>query len=113
MKAVKFLQYQTRPSFHWQGIKNWKDATIAYNTHLRSDCHKERCEILELRNTTSDVAEQLSKKYKEENELNWMMLIKILQTDLFLARQGLPLRGQTEWEDCNYTAVAFTKHWLS
>ena len=61
-----------------------------YNTHLRSDCHKERCEILELRNTTSDVAEQLSKKYKEENELNWMMLIKILQTVLFLARQGLP-----------------------
>ena len=73
----KFLASTKRdPAFISKGFKNWKDATIAFNAHLRSDCHKEGCEILELRSTTNDVAENLSKMYKEENELNRMMLIK-------------------------------------
>ena len=93
------------PAFISKGFKNWKDATIAFNAHLRSDCHKEGCEILELRSTTNDVAENLSKTYKEENELNRMMFIKFLQNVRFLARQGLSLRGHKDDEDSNFTQL--------
>ena len=102
----KFLASTKRdPAFISKGFKNWKDATIAFNAHLRSDCHKEGCEILELRSTTNDVAENLSKMYKEENELNRMMLIKFLQNVRFLARQGLSLRGHKDDEDSNFTQL--------
>ncbi|KAL5481387.1 hypothetical protein EMCRGX_G021530 [Ephydatia muelleri] len=102
----KFLASTKRdPAFISKGFKNWKDATIAFNAHLRSDCHKEGCEILELRSTTNDVAENLSNMYKEENELNRMMLIKILQNVRFLARQGLSLRGHKDDEDSNFTQL--------
>ncbi|KAL5460140.1 hypothetical protein EMCRGX_G033567 [Ephydatia muelleri] len=43
--------------------------------------------------------------YKEENELNKMMLIKILQNVRFLARQGLSLRGHKDDEDSNFTQL--------
>ena len=102
----KFLASTKRdPAFISKGFKNWKDATIAFNAHLRSDCHKEGCEILELRSTTNDVAENSSKMYKEENELNRMMLIKFLQNVRFLARQGLSLSGHKDDEDSNFTQL--------
>ena len=43
--------------------------------------------------------------YKEENELNRMMLIKILQNVRFLARQGLLLRLHKDGEDSNFTQL--------
>ena len=56
----RFLARTKRdPAFISKGFKNWKDATIALNTHLRSDYHKKGCEILELCSTTGDVAENV------------------------------------------------------
>ena len=31
-----------------EGFRNWKDVTVAFNKHLKSDCHKEGVEIYEL-----------------------------------------------------------------
>ena len=113
----KFLASTKRdPAFISKGFKNWKNATIAFNAHLRSDCHKEGCEILELRSTTNDVAENLSKMYKEENELNRMMLIKILQNVQFLAHQGYvdgttQLRLKFLTSDLQNISVAVVLNW--
>ena len=63
-KLDKFLASTKRDPLS-KGFKNWKDATIAFNAHLRSDCHKEGCEILELRSTTNDVAENLKVQGRE------------------------------------------------
>ena len=104
-----FARTKRDPAFISKGFKNWKNATIAFNAHLRSDCHKKGCEILELHSTTSDVAENLSKMYKEENELNRMMLIKILQNVRFLACQGLSLKGHKGSEDSNFTQLLLLK----
>ena len=51
------------PAFISKGFTNWKDATVAFNKHLKSDCHKEAVEIHELHKKTGDVGEKLSTEH--------------------------------------------------
>ena len=81
------------PAFISRGFTNWKDATVAFNKHLKSDCHREAVEIHEPPKKTCDVGEKLNTEHKKEKELNRKMFRRIL---CYLSRQGLPLRGHDD-----------------
>ena len=66
-----------KPAFISKGFTNWKDATVAFNKYLKSDCHKEAVEIHELPKKTGDVGEKLSSEHKKEKELNREMFRRI------------------------------------
>lgn len=110
-------------AFISRGFQNWKDATIAFANHEKSGCHKLAVEaIITLPATTRDVSEMLSSAKAKERELNRECLLKVFRCIQFLAKQGLPLRGDGFGEeDGNFTQVcrllgyndaSFTK-WLS
>ena len=75
---------------------------MAFNKHLKSECHKEAVEIHELPKKTGDVGEKLSSEHKKEKELNREMFRRILQSIRYLARQGLPLRGHDDGVNSNF-----------
>jgi len=62
-----------------KALQTRKNATVAFNKYLKSDCHKEAVEICELPKKTGDVSEKLSTEHKKEKELNREMFRRILQ----------------------------------
>ena len=69
---------------------------MAFKKHQESKTHREAVEaMVTLLNTTPDVGELLSKVHKKEKETARDMLRIILSTVryMYLARQGLALRG--------------------
>ena len=52
--------------------------------------------------TTKDIGEQLSQQHAKEKEENRKMFLKILSSIRYLARQGLPLRGDGDEQDGNF-----------
>ena len=109
MKAEREKKYKSStkhdPAFISKGFTNWKDATVAFNKHLKSDCHKEGVEIDELPKKTGDVGEKLSTEHKKEKELNREMFRRILQNICYLARQGLALKGHDNGANSNFTQL--------
>ncbi len=55
--------------------------------------------------TTQDIGEQLSRQHVQEKEKNRRMLQKIISCIRFLARQGLPLRGDGDEQNSNFLAL--------
>ena len=106
MKVERESKYKVstkrEPAFISKGFTNWKDATVAFNRHLKSDCHREAVEIHELPKKTGDVGEKLSTEHKKEKELNREMFRRILQNVRYLARQGLPFRGHDDGANSNF-----------
>ena len=87
-------------AFILRGFQNWKDATISFAAHGKSLCHKEAVEkVITLPATTRDIAESLSSALAKQKKVNRECLLKILRCTQFLARQGLPLRGDGTGED--------------
>lgn len=94
------------PSFISRGFSNWKDATVKLKAHECSNCHKEAVQkILTLPKTTQDVGETLSSIHKQEKQQRRQVLLKILSNVRFLARQALPLRGDGNETDSNFTQL--------
>ena len=91
----KFLASTRRdPAFVSKGFTYWKEATTAFKKHQASDCHREATEALVILPVqVGDVGELLSREHQEEKATNRRMLLKILQSIRFLARQGMPLRS--------------------
>ncbi len=59
--------------------------------------------IVTLPSSISNVGELLTQQYVKEKEYNWKMLIKIISSIRFLARQDLELRGDGSGElNCNF-----------
>ena len=52
--------------------------------------------------TTRDIGEQLSQLHYQENATNRRMFLKILSSIRYLARQGLPLRGDSDEQNGNF-----------
>ena len=76
------------------GFNNWKNATSLFQKHQQSDCHKEAVDVvITLPATTKDVGELLVKQLSNGSEYNRTMLLKIVSSIRYLARQGLALRG--------------------
>ena len=86
-----------------RGYLNWKDATVKFNIHQASKCHKEAVlKMITLPSTTADVAESLSAQHHKEKLENRRCLLKILSTIRFFARQGFPLRGHGDDSSSNF-----------
>ena len=71
--------------------------------HANSACHREAVEVvITLPATTGDVAELMSATHQREKQQKSTILMKLLCSIRFLARQGLALRGDGSEEDGNY-----------
>ncbi len=101
-KAVKEgkirLSSYTEGSFLVKGFTNWKDATRMFTKHESCDFHKSTAVALASR---VDVGDMLSKQAATEKQQNRQYLLKVLSSIRFLARQGLPLRGDGDETDSN------------
>ena len=91
------------PSFTQKGFSYWKNGTIAFKKHASSNSHKEVEEVsIVLPRTCPDVGEMISSKHSQQKEENQDCLLKIISNLKFLARQGLPLRGDNADTDSNF-----------
>ena len=80
------------------GYTNWKKAlekNKGFAKHQASDCHKEATERLITAPTTAkgDIAYLIDENSQAIKQNNRKMLLKILSSIRYLARQALPLRG--------------------
>ena len=92
-----------KDSFIYGGFCNWKDATRCFSSHEDSATHKTSVEVvITLPKTTSDVGEMLSSALAARKRTNREYLIKVAQNVRFLARQGIPLRGDGDEGDSNF-----------
>ena len=83
-------------SFVKTGFSGWKKATKnrkGFSKHENLTFHKNATSMLGTALTTKDIAEQLSSKHEAEKLTRRKNLLKILSSVRYLARQGLPLRG--------------------
>lgn len=101
-KAVKGrkvrLSFKTEKSFLVNGFTNWKDATRIFSRHESCEFHKSSAAAL---SSNVDVSDMLSKQAAAEKQQNRQYLLKVLTSIRFLARQGLPLRGDGNEIDSN------------
>lgn len=75
---------------------------MAFKSHELSACHREAVDmIICLPSSTTHIGAQLSKQYAIEMAQNRKMLLKILSSIRFLARQALAFRGHNNDYDGN------------
>lgn len=88
-------------AFVTRGYTNRKNASGnkqgGFMTHERLQFHK-YCVELTMK-THKDVGELLSSQHEKEEETNCAYLRKVLENIIFLAGQGLPMRGNWESPD--------------
>ena len=87
-------------SFLSKGFHNWKDAIRLFMKHESCSVHKQAVSALSL--TTRDISELLSVEYYREKKENQAYLLHVISTVLYLARQGLPLRGDGDDQESNF-----------
>jgi len=110
MKAVRKKTLITSrcadKAFISTGFSNWKDAKVAFRNHEQTKCHKEAVHtVVVLPREYEDCGELLSSQHALEKVYNRQMMLKLLSNIHFLARQGLPLRGDGEENDSNYNQM--------
>ena len=76
-----------------------KGATRIFSKHETCDFHQSAAAAL---TSQVDIGEMLSKQYATEKRANRQYLLKILSSICFLARQGLPLRGDMDETVLNF-----------
>ena len=75
---------------------------MAFKNHELSACHREAVEVvIHLPSTTKHIGIHLSQQYAMEMAKNRRMLLRIMTSIRFLARQALPLRGHNDDSDGN------------
>ena len=90
-------------SFIYSGFHSWKEAIRCLNTHEQTSTHKNAVELLiTIPETTRDVGEMLSSSLAVKKKANRQVLTKIAQNILFLAKQGIPQRGDGSEVDSNF-----------
>lgn len=112
IKAVKdnlLSKRNAETAFISTGYKNWSDAATkgrGFDKHNRSESHREAHQRVHLiPRQCQDVGEQLSFAHLEEKSANRQALLKILSNVRFLARQALPLRGDGDGSNSNFTQL--------
>ena len=94
----------TDQAFISTGFHNWKDATVSFNKHEKTGCHKDAIQMMVfIPKCYKDCGEMLSSEHAKEKAENQQILYKILTNVRYLAREGLPLRGDGTEDDSNYT----------
>ena len=105
-KEKKLATKCTDQAFISKGFHNWKDATVAFNKHEKTGCHKDAVQMtVVLPKCYKDCGEMLSSQHAKEKADNRQLLYKILTNVRYLARQGLPLRGDGTENDSNYSQL--------
>ena len=77
------------------GFSNWKNALKKFREHESSNLHKESAMKLAARRGVG-IDAQLSSQLRSQQAHHRTMLMRLLESIQFLARQGLPLRGHKE-----------------
>ncbi|CAF0772997.1 unnamed protein product [Brachionus calyciflorus] len=96
----KFPSPDTNKTFLISGYNNWKNAIISFKKHENSRAHLlsfERWAIKKVANKSC--IELLSEKKSKEMSDNRKNLIKIVESIIYLAKQGLAFRGHNEKND--------------
>lgn len=75
------------------GFSNWKKGVEKFKLHEQSMCHKEAVVKLHALKASVNVCAQLSDQKKKEMMVNRACLKKIFSSLLYLASQGLAIRG--------------------
>ena len=86
-----------------KGFTNWKDGVAKIHQHEQSEHHRE--EIYILPKQVRDIGEHLDSAHASEKLENRKALSTILRVTAFLARQGLPLRGDGDEKDSNFNQL--------
>lgn len=90
-------------AFICDGFNNWKKATNRFREHQSCNSHSEAVErVVTLPKGTKDVGESISDQYKDICMDNRKYLITVLSNIKYLARQGLPLRGDADETNSNF-----------
>ena len=81
----------TDQTFTEIGFSNWQKALQKFSKHEQCTSHRHACDLI--LSQRGDIADMLSTAHAQEKADNRRALYTILSTLRFLARQGLPLRG--------------------
>ena len=79
-----------------RGFGSWNKAIERFNDHERSEMHREAVEKLAAKSSRANVVTQLHLCCEADQKFHREMLMKLLSSVRFLARQGLAFRGHTE-----------------
>ncbi|XP_074609646.1 zinc finger MYM-type protein 1-like [Acropora palmata] len=85
-----------------QGFSNWKKALVRFKEHQVSECHKLAMEYqISIPNTCGNVIQMSNDAAKKTMATNRFCLLKIIECLQYLARQAMPMQGDTD-EECNF-----------
>ena len=90
-RKITFSKCQEDAFIKDPGYSNWKEASTRFAKHEKSNFHKEA--VLKLMPSMRPIDELMYNAIVKSKQENKAMLMKLLQNIKFLARQGLPLRG--------------------
>ena len=92
---VTFAKHQDS-TFTENGFSNWKKALQRFDEHDKSEMHREAAIKVANKSSTTNIGAQLSKHYDRDTSNRRRLLLKLLGSIRYLARQGLPFRGHRE-----------------
>ena len=98
------IEAKGESAFTATGFTNWVKATdkkAGFNKHEQSRFHRTAVNLVTSRTSTKDIGETLSSAHHIEMENNRKMLIVLLSTARYLARQNSAFRGHEE-ESSNF-----------
>ncbi|XP_022182781.1 zinc finger MYM-type protein 1-like [Myzus persicae] len=87
-----------------EGFNNWKKAVERFNMHERSELHKTNIVKNSFIKTNANVFAQISDSHKKSMEESRFAFDKILSSIVFLAKQGVAIRGHTD-ESANFNQL--------
>ena len=96
-------------AFITKGSTIWKDA--GFSQHERSQCHREAVErSIALHATTKDAGEHISSAREEDKANNRKAIMNMLSNIRFLGRRGIPLRGDGDGNNSNFTHIVHLRN---
>jgi hypothetical protein len=87
-------------AFISSGMNNWKHALENFKLHEKTSCHAFAVIQLEQYSKSATISAQLSQQISDDHAIAKKALQVIISSVLFLARQGLPLRGHENFYCC-------------
>uniref|UniRef100_A0A8C4QSI2 TTF-type domain-containing protein n=1 Tax=Eptatretus burgeri TaxID=7764 RepID=A0A8C4QSI2_EPTBU len=82
-----------------KGFCNWKKGLERFNEHQKSARHRIAVQEIFLPSQCGDIGENLSQVHQTDKQENRKIFLEILRNTWYLARQGLPLRGDDDDDD--------------
>ena len=88
------------------GYTNWKDASVKFNNHEKSRCHKDAVsKTVTVPASRRDIGETLSSQLAKEKLERRQCFLKVMSSVRYLTRQALPIRGDGDESNSNYMQI--------